>query len=59
MNNVYFVMLLEGLPLEAKHGMYFGCDVIYFNGCLSFCIFVPRTRMVVACCVLRFKIFPP
>ena len=43
MNDVFFFMLLEELPLEAKLGMYFGCDVIHFNGCLSFCIFVPRT----------------
>ena len=43
MNDVYFVMLLEGLPLEAKLGMYFGYDVIHSNGCLSLCIFVLRT----------------
>ena len=42
-NDVYFVMLLEGLPLEANFGMYFGGDVIHSNGCLSFCIFVPHT----------------
>ena len=42
-NDVYFVILLEGLPLEVKLGMYFGYDVIHFNGCLSSCIFVSHT----------------
>ena len=42
-NDVYFVMLLEGLPLKVKLGMYFGFDVIHFNRCLSSCIFVPHT----------------
>ena len=41
-NDVYFVILLEGLPLEAKIRMYFRFDVIYFNGSLSFYIFVLR-----------------
>ena len=27
-NDVYFVILLEGLPLEAKLGMYFRYDVL-------------------------------
>ena len=40
-NDVYFVMLLERLSLEAKLRMYFGYDVIHFNRRLSFYIFVP------------------